>query len=124
MKYYGIGELVHRIQKLFLETITSHQSSHLHSLFPSPPSPGTIGKKQLGAPRGYIAKSRLLMWNENNRTGYGPVLNCFLHTPVLWSTEKTGLVWVGVLREMSFFFSQGRKRANALISVAALDGAD
>lgn len=45
MKHCGTGEPVHRIQKLFLEAITHHQSSHLHSLSPSRPPQGLQEKK-------------------------------------------------------------------------------
>ena len=39
-----------------------------------------------------------------------------------WNIERTGRVWVGVIREMSVMFSQDRNREDALISVATLDG--
>lgn len=60
----------------------------------------------------------MLIWNKNYKKGYETASHCFLKFQMLWTTEKTGLAWGAVIRDMSVVFSQDRKRGSALISVA------
>lgn len=109
MKCYGIGQPVHRIQKLFLETVMHHRCPHPHSL--SSRSPGTAGKKH--------RLSFVSLWpRQDCSCGTNITRNrtdlCYIISHQMpWNREKTGLVRVRTIREMPFSFSQDRVRGGS-----------
>lgn len=62
-----------------------------------PPLPLSLGtrKKTPGTPCGCIAKVRFLLWDQNYKRGYGPLLNHFLQIPNAMEYRKdwTYLGW-------------------------------